>query len=135
MLKVGNVLPIRYGDSFVYQRIIDRYFRLSDIYGDREDLYLYWLKLRSTLAFIRLLSSTLDMPIYKLVTRRKNTSEIWVQHEIGVELAKWISHEHGVELCKWRDQWRQMTKDDIIDYDAELKKVDMYFADSDTDAI
>ena len=95
-----SIPPLELNESYViHYRNEDCYINVIDLCNAGEKKFSEWYSLSESKTFIKLLSSQIGIPEYKIIERKEQT--VFVHPKIAINIAQWISLEFGLKVSNW----------------------------------
>lgn len=102
---------VRYelAEEIIHQRVADGYVNATGMCKAGAKLFADFSRLRTTPLFLNALSTSMGIPIDRLVvtvmTGANDLRGTWVHPQVAIHLAQWISPEFAVKVTQWIFDW------------------------------
>ena len=91
-----SIPPLELNESYViHYRNEDCYINVIDLCNAGEKKFSEWYSLSESKTFIKLLSSQIGIPEYKIIERKEQT--VFVHPKIAINIAQWKALEFGLK--------------------------------------
>jgi len=108
-LMIGGLIDHKTEAAIIHQRIKDGYISATAICKATNKMWGHYWSTEPTKAFIKELSTDIDMPISEMVQSIKggipHLQGTWVHPQVAIHLAQWASPKFAVLVTKWVMDW------------------------------